>query len=97
MLKPMDARVVITKATKQEQTESGIILPDTINEAGQTAQGEVIGVGPGSRSLTGELIPMSVQVGDVIIYQKFAGMEVVHKHEDLIVIMEKDIVAVVDE
>ena len=40
---------------------------------------------------------MSVQVGDIIIYQKFAGMEVVHKHEDLIVIMEKDIVAVVDE
>ena len=97
MLKPLDARVLVKKPEREEQTASGIILPDTINEAGQTAQGEVIGIGPGSRSLTGELIPMSVQVGDIIIYQKFAGMEVVHKHEDLIVIMEKDIVAVVDE
>jgi len=97
MLKPLDARVLVKKPEREEQTASGIILPDTVSEAGQTAFGDVIGIGPGSRSLTGELIPMSVQVGDIIIYQKFAGMEVVHKHEDLIVIMEKDIVAVVDE
>ena len=97
MLRPIDARIVAKKPTRQEKTESGIILPDTVNEQGQTALGEVISVGPGSRSLTGELMPMSVSVGDTVIYTKFGGTEVEHNGETLIVLMEKDIIAIVED
>ena len=52
MLKPFDARVVVKKPARQEKTESGIFLPDTVNEQTQTAQGIVISVGQGSRNMT---------------------------------------------
>ena len=58
MLKPFDARVMVKKPERQEQTESGIILPDTVSEQAQTAQGIVISVGQGSRNMnTGEYMP----------------------------------------
>ena len=98
MLKPMDARVIVKKSTRQEQTESGIILPDTVNEAGLTAQGEVIAVGPGSLNYDGEKrIPMSLNVGDVIIYEKFSGKEINHNGEDVVVLTQNDVIAVVEE
>tara|TARA_B100000497_G_scaffold18914_1_gene22398 strand:+ start:199 stop:510 length:312 start_codon:yes stop_codon:yes gene_type:complete len=95
MLQPIDARVVVSQATKQEQTESGIILPDTVSEQSATAQGEVLAVGPGSRSFSGELMTMDVKVGDTIIYQKFGGTEITHNGDDLIILAEKDILAIV--
>tara|TARA_Y100000385_G_scaffold154500_1_gene160252 strand:- start:306 stop:617 length:312 start_codon:yes stop_codon:yes gene_type:complete len=95
MLQPVDARVVVSKATKQEQTESGIILPDTVSEQSATAQGEVLAVGPGSRSFSGELMTMDVKVGDTIIYQKFGGTEITHNGDELIILAEKDILAIV--
>jgi chaperonin GroES len=95
MLQPIDARVVVSKATKQERTESGIILPDTVSEQGATEQGEVLAVGPGSRSFSGELMPMDVKVGDTIIYQKFGGTEITHNGEEVILLAEKDILAIV--
>ena len=65
MLKPLDARVLVKKPERQEQTESGIFLPDTAAEQGQTALGEVLAVGPGSRNMnTGEPMPMDIEVGD---------------------------------
>ena len=67
MLRPIDARIVIKKQERQEQTESGIILPDTVNEQSQTAIGEVVAVGPGSRNMmTGDVMPMDIKVGDSI-------------------------------
>ena len=69
MLKPLDARVLVKKPEREEQTASGIILPDTVSEQGQTAFGDVIAVGPGSRNMnTGEPMPMDVKVGDTIVY-----------------------------
>ena len=65
MLKPFDARVVVKKPAREEQTASGIILPDTVNEQGQTAQGVVISVGRGSRNMsTGEWMPIPLKEGD---------------------------------
>ena len=72
MLKPFDARVMVKKPKRQEQTESGIILPDTVSEQAQTAQGIVISVGQGSRNMnTGEYMPIPINEGDTIIYTKF--------------------------
>ena len=97
MLRPFDARVVVKKPKREEQTASGIILPDTVNEQGQTALGEVIAVGPGSRNMnTGEPMPMDVKVGDRVIYTKYQGVEVNHNGEELFVIMERDIIAIVE-
>ena len=97
MVIPMDARVVVKKPTRQEQTASGIILPDTVDEGKQTEQGEVLAVGPGMRSMvSGEIIPMNVNVGDKIIYTKYSGTEVVHEGEELFIVMEKDIIAKVE-
>ena len=97
MVIPMDARVVIKKPTRQEHTASGIILPDTVDEGKQTEQGEVLAVGPGMRSMvSGEIIPMNVNVGDKIIYTKYSGTEVVHEGEELFIVMEKDIIAKVE-
>ena len=97
MLKPFDARVVVKKPKREEKTESGIFLPDTVNEQGQTALGEVLSVGPGSRNMnTGEYMPIPIKEGDTIIYTKFSATEVQHEGEEYFVVMERDIVAVVD-
>ena len=94
----MDARVVVKKPTRAEQTESRIILPDTVDEGTQTSQGEVLAVGPGSRNMnTGEPMPIDVKVGDRVIYTKYQGVEVNHNGEELFVIMERDIIAIVEE
>ena len=98
MLQPVDARVIVSKATKQERTESGIILPDTVSEQSATEQGEVLAVGPGSRNMmNGEPMPMDVKVGDTIIYQKFGGTELTHKGDELMILAEKDILAIVND
>ena len=96
MLKPFDARVMVKKPERQEQTESGIFLPDTAAEQGQTALGEVLAVGPGSRNMnTGEYMPIPINEGDTIIYTKFSAQEVQHEDEDFFFVAERDIIAVI--
>ena len=96
MLKPFYARVVVKKPERQEQTASGIILPDTVNEQGQTAEGIVVSVGRGSRNMTtGEWMPIPLKEGDTIIYTKFSATEVQYEEEDYFVVAERDIVAVI--
>ena len=96
MLKPFDARVVVKKPERQEQTASGIILPDTASEQGQTAEGIVISVGRGSRNMTtGEWMPIPLKEGDRIIYSKFSAQEVQFEEEEYFIVAERDIVAVV--
>ena len=98
MSKPFDARVMVKKPERQEQTESGIILPDTVSEQAQTAQGIVISVGQGSRNMnTGEYMPIPIKKGDTIIYTKFSATEVQHDGEEYFFVAERDIVAVVEK
>jgi chaperonin GroES len=98
MLKPFDARVVVQKPQREEQTASGIILPDGVEEQGQTAIGDVVAVGPGSRNMTtGERMPLGIEVGDKLIYLKMGAYEVKHNNQDYFVITEREIVAVVED
>ena len=98
MLKPLDARVLVKKPEREEQTASGIILPDTVSEAGQTAFGDVIAVGPGSRNMNdGQPMPMDVKVGDTIVYTKFSATEIEHNSEQFFVVTERDIIAIVED
>ena len=98
MLRPLDARVLVKKPERQEQTASGIILPDNVETQGQTALGNVIAVGPGSRNMNdGQHMPMDIEVGDKIIYTKFSAIEISHNGKDLFVVTERDIIAKIEE
>ena len=97
MLKPFDARVMVKKPEREEQTASGIILPDTVSEQAQTAQGIVISVGQGSRNMNdGQYMEIPIKEGDTIIYTKFSAVEVQHEGEDYFFVAERDIIAVIE-
>jgi chaperonin GroES len=86
-MKPINDRVVIKPATAEEKTSGGIIIPDTAKEKPQ--RGEVVAVGPGKE---GNL--MTVQVGDIVLYGKYAGQELNYQGQDYIIMREDDILVI---
>jgi chaperonin GroES len=91
-LQPLDDRIVVRASDAEETTASGLVIPDTAKEKPQ--QGEVLAVGPGRRSeQTGEVIPMDVAAGDVVIYSKYGGTEVTVDGEDLLILTSRDVLA----
>ena len=91
-LQPLEDRIVVRPGQSEETTASGLVIPDTAKEKPQ--QGEVLAVGPGRRSETsGELIPVDVSVGDVVLYSKYGGTEVTVDGEDLLVLSSRDVLA----
>ena len=94
-LRPMGDRVVIRPADREEMTSSGIVLPDTSKEKPQ--RGEVIAVGNGRVSDEGKRIEMEVKVGDTVLFAKYAGTEFKLDGEELLILSEKDVLAVVSQ
>jgi len=95
-LKPLYDRVVVKPIEeKQEKTPSGIIIPDTAKE--KPSEGEVIAVGEGRLLENGEVKPLQVKVGDKVVYSKYAGNEFVVDGEELIVLREDDILAIIEQ
>ena len=91
-LQPLEDRIVVKPGDAEETTVSGLVIPDTAKEKPQ--QGEVLAVGPGRRSdQTGELIPVDVAVGDVVLYSKYGGTEVQVDGDDLLVLSSRDVLA----
>ena len=91
-LQPLEDRIVVRPGDAEETTVSGLVIPDTAKEKPQ--QGEVIAVGPGRRSEhSGELIPVDVSVGDLVLYSKYGGTEVTVDGEDLLVLSSRDVLA----
>ena len=84
MLKPLDARVLVKKPERQEQTESGIILPDTAQDSGAPQQASVVEVGKDCAT---------IEKGDTVLFAKFTGIEVQYEGRTLMVIPEKEILA----
>lgn len=93
-LEPLADRVVIKPKEETEEKVGSIIIPDTAKE--KPAEGTVVAVGPGRRNDEGERIPMSVKVGDVVLYGKYSGTEVKVNDEDLIIMRESEILAVIE-
>jgi|SRR5205823_12930686 len=92
-LKPLEDRIVVRPNEAEETTLSGIVIPDTAKEKPQ--QGEVLAIGPGRRSeQTGDLIPMDVKVGDVVVYSKYGGTEITVDGEDLLILTGRDVLAI---
>jgi chaperonin GroES len=94
-LQPLEDRIVVRPGEQEETTASGIVIPDTAKEKPQ--QGEVLAVGPGRRSDTGELIPMDLKVGDTVVYSKYGGTDITVEGEDLLILTSRDVLAKVEQ
>ena len=91
-LQPLEDRIVVRPAEAEETTISGLVIPDTAKEKPQ--QGEVLAVGPGRRAEhTGDLIPLDLAVGDVVVYSKYGGTEITVDGEDLLILSSRDVLA----
>jgi len=87
-IQPLEDRVVIEPASAEEKTSGGIIIPDTAKEKPQ--QGKVMAVGKGKKDE-----PMTLKVGDVVLYGKYSGTEITIDGKDYVIMRESDIYAVV--
>ena len=92
-LRPLGDRVVIEPTPREEMTKSGIVLPDTAKEKPQ--EGTIIAAGPGRFGVDGKRIAMDVNVGQKVLYGKYAGTEFKLDDDDLLIVSQKDILAVV--
>ena len=86
-MKPINDRVVVKPAPAEEKTKGGIIIPDTAKEKPQ--RGTIVAVGPGKDD-----VKMTVKKGDTVLYGKYAGQELHHKGEDLLIMREDDILVI---
>ena len=93
-LRPLGDRVVIQPTPREEMTKSGIVLPDTAKEKPQ--EGKILAAGPGRLTDEGKREPMDVKQGDIVLYAKYAGTEFKVDGEELLIVSQKDILAIVN-
>ena len=93
-LKPLGDRLIVEPIQQDEVTASGIVLPETAKE--KPMQGKVLAAGPGARKEDGSRIQMDVQVGDTVLYAKYAGTEVKIGGDKYLILKETDILAIVE-
>ncbi|MCJ8312409.1 MAG: co-chaperone GroES [Saccharospirillaceae bacterium] len=92
-IRPLHSRVVIRKQDEETTTAGGIVLPGSAQE--KPTQGEVLAVGPGVTLQSGTVVELSVKVGDKVVFAEFAGTTIKHEGEDLLILNESDIFAVI--
>ena len=90
--RPLHDRVLIKVLESEEKTAGGIIIPDTAKEKPQ--EGEVVAVGPGSKSEDGKISPMDVKIGDIVLFGKWSGTEVKIDSKEYSIMKESDIMGV---
>ncbi len=92
-LRPLQDRVIIKRLDNERKTASGIVIPDSAAE--KPDQGEVVAVGPGKKTEDGKVIAIDLKVGDKVLFGKYAGQSVKVDGEELLVIREEEILAVI--
>jgi len=92
-LNPLADRVVVKPAEAEEKTKGGIILPDTAKE--KPVEGTIVAAGTGKISDNGEVIKMTVKVGDKVLYGKYSGTEITIEGEEYLIMRESDVFAIV--
>ena len=92
-IKPLADRVLIQASKEPEKTKGGIVLPDTAKE--KPLEGKIVAVGEGKRGDDGKIIPMSLKVGDKVLYGKYAGTEITVDGEEYLMMREDDVVAII--
>lgn len=95
-IKPLFDKVIVKPLGEDEVTKSGIVLPDTA-EKERPEKGEVIAIGPGKRLENGQISPISVKVGDKVVFKKYSPDEIKVDGEELLVISESDIVGMLED
>lgn len=93
-IKPLRDKILVRPESEEEVTKSGIILPDTAKEKPQ--RGKVVAVGSGKID-DGDIIPLEVKEGDIVIYEKYGPSEIKIDGEELLIIKEDDVLAVISE
>ncbi len=90
-LQPLGDRLIVEVLDEEEQTVSGIVLPDTAKEKPQ--RGRVLAVGPGTRDEDGEFVGMEVANGDEIVFSKYGGTEIKVGSDEYLILRESDVLA----
>jgi chaperonin GroES len=90
-LQPLGDRLIVEVLEEEEQTASGIVLPDTAREKPQ--RGRVLAVGPGGRDEKGKHVPMDVSEGDEVIFSKYGGTEIKLGTDEVLILRESDVLA----
>ena len=93
-LKPLGDRLIIKAVEEESTTTSGIVLPDSAKEKPQ--KGEVLAIGDGRVDDNGKRIPLDVKTGDHVLYSKYGGTEIKVDGDDLLVLRESDVLAIVE-
>ena len=92
-IKPLEDRVLVAPLEAEQTTKSGLVIPDTAKEKPQ--EGEIIAAGPGKILEDGKRESMDVKVGDKVLYAKYAGTEFKVDGDELLIVSQKDILAIV--
>jgi chaperonin GroES len=95
-LRPLGDRLIVSVGSKEEKTASGLVLPDTASKE-RPEQGEVIAIGPGRLDDKGARVPMSVKIGDTVVFKKYSPDEIKLDGKEYLVISESDILAVIEK
>lgn len=94
-IKPLHDKVLVKRVDEETKTAGGIIIPDTAKE--KPSEGVIEAVGNGFRAEDGKILPMSVKVGDKVLFGKWAGTEIKVNGEARLIIKESDILAIVED
>jgi chaperonin GroES len=94
-LKPLGDRIVVKVLTQEEKTRGGIVIPDTAKEKPQ--EGEVLAIGSGRVLENGQKLPLEVKKGDKVLFSKYGGTEVKIEGEELLILSERDVLAVLEK
>lgn len=93
MLKPLGDHIIIEIVEKEEKTTGGIVLPDSAKEKPQ--EGEVVAVGSGRLTDSGERVALEVSEGDAVVFSKYAGTELKQGDREYLILREDDVLAVI--
>ncbi len=93
-IRPLHDRVIIKRMEEERTSPGGIVIPDTATE--KPIKGEVVAVGNGKILESGEVRPLDIKVGDAVLFGKYSGTEVKVEGQDLLVMREEDVMAVIE-
>ena len=93
--KPLHDRIAVQAMASEEKTTGGIIIPDNAQE--KSMQGKVIAVGTGARDTNGNIIPLEIKIGDIVMYGKWGGTEIKIDGRDLVIMKESDVIGILSK
>jgi len=94
-IKPLSDHILIEPVKEEEKTKAGIFLPETASKE-KSEEGKVIAVGPGKKTDDGKIVPVSVRVGDKVLFQKYGPSEIKVEGKEYLIATESDILAIIE-